>query len=49
MSYTSLPLIGLFFFIGLFLVVVVSVIFHRKSDYVEIASLPLQDNGEVQQ
>jgi len=49
-DYTSLPLMGLLFFIGVFLAVVVSVMFvHKKSDYIQVASLPLEDNGEVQQ
>ncbi|MCL2011414.1 MAG: cbb3-type cytochrome c oxidase subunit 3 [Cystobacterineae bacterium] len=49
-DYTSLPLTGLLIFIGFFLAVVVTVMFvHKKSDYVQVASLPLQDDGEVQQ
>jgi len=49
LDYTHLPLIGLLLFVGFFLAVVVTVIFvHKKSDYTDLASLPLQDKGEVQ-
>ena len=46
----QLPLVGLLLFIGVFLAIVVTVIFvHKKSDYADVASLPLKDHGEVQQ
>jgi len=46
----NLPLIGLLLFSGVFLAILVTVLFvHKKSDYAEVASLPLEDHGEVQQ
>jgi len=45
-----LPMVGLLLFLGFFLAIFVTVLFvHKKSDYAEVASLPLKDHGEVQQ